>query len=185
MGFRLEPSSYRTPRGAPACLALALVVTPSLPLVNGEPVPRPPTSMEPTAEAQKVLVSHLHRRVRACAPVPERHPSACARQLGDATAATSVVFEPVTKSVGPSRRQRVVVTFPDVAGMQKQTVELPLGEWSVNWPGCRDAPRLNVTPTKAVSPHVLLRTSSGRCELESSRCRLVEAAVEQRSIIEE
>jgi hypothetical protein len=99
--------------------------------------------------------------------------------------ATTVAFEPLTTSVGPSRRKRVVVTFPDTAGLQKQTVELPLGEWSVNWPGCRDVPRLSITAAKDVSPRVLLRTTSGRCELESSHCRLVETAVEQRLSIEE
>lgn len=183
MGPQLElqrlMSRQRT-KAVPVSLALALVVMPSPRWASGEPAPRPPTSIEPSVTKQKVLVSHLHRRVRACTAVPAKHPTACAPQLSDGAATTTVSFDPVSTSVGASRRTRVVVTFPDSPGLQKQTVDLPLGEWTVNWPGCRDVARLSITAVKDVSPRVVLRTTSGRCELESSRCRLIDTALEQR-----
>lgn len=188
MGLQLERQtalSRRTTKAAPVSLALALLVTPAPRFASGEPAPRPPTSIEPSVTKQKVLVSHLHRRVRACTAVPAKHPTACARQLSDGAAATTVSFDPISTSVGASRRTRVVVTFPDSQGLQKQTVELALGEWSVNWPGCRDVSRLSITAAKNISPSVLLRTTSGRCELESNRCRLFDTAIEQRLTVEQ
>jgi hypothetical protein len=188
MGLQLERQtalSRRRTKTAPMSLALALLVTPSPRWASGEPAPRPPTSIEPSVTKQKVLVSHLHRRVRACTAVPAKHPTACAPQLSDGTATTTVSFDPISTSVGASRRTRIVVTFPDSPGLQKQTVELPLGDWTVNWPGCRDVLRLSLTAAKDVSPRVVLRTTSGRCELESSRCCLVDTAIEQRLAVGE
>ena len=188
MGPRLERHTA-SPRGAtkaaPACLALALLVTPWQRRAGGEPPLRPPTSIEPSVTKQKVVLSHLHRRVCACTAVPANNPTACAPQLSDGAATATVVFDPLSRSVGASHRRRVVVTFPDAPGLQKQSVELPLGEWAVNWPGCRDVLRLSIVSAKDVSPRVVLRTTSGHCELESSRCRLVDGAIERRLSIEE
>jgi hypothetical protein len=133
---------------------------------------------------QKVLVSHTHRRVNACVPIPAKHPTACAAQLKDALATTTVSFEPIATAVRAPRRKRVVVSFPDATGLQKMSVELALGDWLVNWPGCRDAPRLNLTAANAVSPRVVLRTTSGACELSKGECR-VTSTIEQRLSIEE
>ena len=167
-GFGLKgqrPCAAPVTRVAPACLSLALLVVPWPRLASGEPTPRPPTSIEPAVKKQKVLVTHLQRHVRACKAVPAKHPTACTRQLSDSAATTTVLFDPVSAAVGASRRMQIAVKFPDALGLQKQLVELPIGEWVVNWPGCRDAPRLNVTATKDVAPRVALQTISGGCEL--------------------
>jgi hypothetical protein len=97
-----------------------------------------------------------------------------------------VYLEPVaTLNGAPSRSRRVVVTFPETNGLQKQTVELPVGEWTIEWPGCREIGRLAISAARGVAPRVALRTTSGSCELSSSRCRLLAGMMEQRLTVEE
>jgi hypothetical protein len=147
--------------------------------------PRPPSSIEPKNPKQQVIFSHLHRRVRACASIPNKSPTSCAPQLSDASAATSVFLEPVaTLNGAPSRSRRIVVTFPDISGLYKQTLDLPVGEWTIEWPGCREIGRLAISSAGAVAPRVTLRTTSGSCELSSSQCRLVSGTTEQRLAVE-
>lgn len=171
--------------GACALLAWAVLVTP-LSSASRELAPRPPSSIEPKVPKQQVLVSHLHRRARACTPIPSRNPTACVPLLSDAGTATSVFLEPIAASNGaPSRRQHVVVTFLEMSGLQKQVVELPVGEWTVEWPGCRDIGRLVISAARSVVPRVMLRTTSGGCELSSNQCRLVAGTTEQRLVVED
>jgi hypothetical protein len=166
-------------------LAFAVLVTP-LPGVGDQLAPRPPSSIEPRVSKQHVLFSHLHRRVRACTPVPNEGPTSCAPRLSDASAATSVFLEPVATANGaPSRNRGVVVTFADVNGLQKQSVEIPVGEWTIEWPGCREMGRLAISAARGVAPRVALRTTTGSCELSADQCRLHAGATEQRLAIEE
>lgn len=154
--------------------------------VSHELAPRPPSSIEPKLPKQQVLVSHMHRRARACTPIPSKHPTACAPQLSDAATATRVFLEPIaTLNGAPSHSQRVVVTFPEATGLQKQIVELAVGEWTVEWPGCREMGRLVISAARDVSPRVTLRTTSGSCELSSSTCRVAAGPTEQRLAIED
>ena len=153
---------------------------------SAQPAPRPPSSIEPKDQKQQVLFSHLHRRVRSCAPVPIKSPTSCAPQHSDASARTSVFLEPVaTPNGAPSHRRRVVVTFPDMNGLHKQTVDLPVGEWTIEWPGCREMGRLMISAARGVAPRVALRTMSGSCELLPSQCRLVKETSERRLSVNE
>ena len=153
---------------------------------SAQTAPRPPSSIEPKDRQQQVIFSHLHRRVRSCAPVPIRSPTSCAPQLSAASAATSVFLEPVaTPNGAPSHGRRVVVTFPDMSGLHKQTVDLPVGEWTIQWPGCREMGRLIISAARSVAPRVALRTTSGSCELLPSQCRLVKETIEQRLSVDQ
>jgi hypothetical protein len=165
--------------------ALATLVVP--PAAAGHPpAPRPPSSIEPKIAKQVVIVSHLHRRVRACTSIPSKNATSCAPQLGDAEATTRVFLVPVaTPSGAPSRHRRIVVAFSDMSGVQKQTVELPVGEWTVEWPGCREVGRLVISAARGVVPRIALRTTTGSCELSSAGCRLLAGTTEQRLTVEE
>jgi hypothetical protein len=166
---------------ARACVVTVLLVAPSPGAARDRAAALPPTSLEPSAKKQAVVVSYVHRRVRACAPIPAKSPTTCAAQMIDSGAATSAAFEPVSVRAGaPSPNERVVVTFTDAPGLQKQTLELAVGEWAIEWPGCSDAGRLTVPTSATTGPTVALRTISGRCELTGKRCGLVDGAVEQR-----
>jgi hypothetical protein len=79
----------------------------------------------------------------------------------------------------------VVVTFPEMSGLYKQTVDLPVGEWTIEWPGCREMGRLTISAARGVAPRVALRTTSGSCELLPTQCRLVKETTEQRLTVEE
>jgi hypothetical protein len=170
---------------ATSLFAFAILVMP--PRWSGaQHAPRPPSSIEPKDRKQQVLFSHLHRRVRACASVPIKSPTSCAPHLSAASAATSVFLEPVaTPNGAPSHSQRVVVTFPEMSGLYKQTVDLSVGEWTIEWPGCREMGRLTISAARGVAPRVALRTTSGSCELLPTQCRLVKETTEQRLTVEE
>jgi hypothetical protein len=79
----------------------------------------------------------------------------------------------------------MIVTFPDINGLQKQTIEIPIGEWTIEWPGCRQMGRLGISAARGVAPRVTLRTTTGSCELSSNRCRLLTATTEQHLAVEE
>lgn len=165
--------------------AFAILVAPP-PWAGGQLAPRPPSSIEPKVAKQQVLFSHLHRSVRGCASIPTKNPTSCVPQLGEAGAATSLFLEPVAGLSGaPSRDRRVIVTFPDMSGLQKQSVDLPAGDWTIEWPGCREIGRLAIAAARSVAPRVALRTTSGSCELASTQCRLLTGTTEQRLIVEE
>jgi hypothetical protein len=170
---------------ASSLFAFAVLVMPPPPL-SEKLVPRPPSSIEPKVAKQQVLFSHVHRRVNSCVSIPSRSPTSCAAQLSDASAATSLRLEPVaTLNGAPSPERRVIVTFPEVSGPSKQTVELPVGEWTIQWPGYRGIGRLTISAARGVTPRVALRTTSGSCELLSRQCRLVDGTTEQHLIVEE
>jgi hypothetical protein len=170
--------------GTSSLLAFAVLVTPA-PWASAQLAPGPPSSIEPKGSKQQVLISHLHRRVRGCTSIPSKKPTSCAPQLSDARAATSVLLEPVPTPNGPpGRSERIVVTFPSKKGLQKQTVELPVGEWTIEWPGCREIGRL-ATSARGVVPRVALRTTSGSCELSANQCQLVAGTKEHRIVVEE
>jgi hypothetical protein len=182
---RVRASSSGATQRVSSLVALAVLAVPP-PSAGHELAPSPPSSVAPKVAKQQVVVSHEHRRARACTPVPGKNPTSCVAQLGPTGAATSVFLEPIAASNGaPSRNQRVVVTFLDVSGIQKQLVELPVGEWTVEWPGCRQIGRLVVSAAQGVAPRVMLRTTSGSCELSSSQCRLAAGTMEQRLLVEE
>ena len=179
-----EPRKRLTAR-ASSLFAMAVLVTPPAP-VSERLAPRPPSSIEPRVAKQQVLFSHVHRRARACISIPSKSPTSCAAQLSDASAATSVHLEPVAAPNGaPSHGRRVVVTFPELSGPHKQTVDLPVGEWTIEWPGCREIGRLTVSAARGVAARVALRTTSGSCELLSNQCRLVQGTTEQRLTVDE
>jgi hypothetical protein len=97
-----------------------------------------------------------------------------------------VFLDPVAIPNGaPSHSRRVVVTFPEMSGLYKQTVDLPVGEWTIEWPGCREMGRLTISAARGVAPRVALRTTSGSCEFSRSQCRLVKETTEQRLTVEE
>ncbi len=151
---------------------------------RSEAAPEPPTSLEPNKDKQKIEVSYVHRRVRACTPIPAHSPKACSAQTSDTGVATSVAFEPLSVRAGaPSPISRVLVSFSDAPGPQQQIVELSVGEWAIEWPGCPDAGRLTIAADSPTTPSVALRTLSGRCELSRSGCNLVADALEQRVTI--
>lgn len=170
----LEPLTARSAAAAsctPHFLALAVLAM-------------PPTSIEPPPK-QQVVITHLHRRVRACTAVPSAKPTSCAPQPTDASAKTSVFLAPVGVMSGISAStQRVAVTLPDKPGLQRQAVALAVGDWTVEWPGCRELGRLSVSTATGVAPRVSLRTTSGGCELADSRCELISGAREQVLTIE-
>jgi hypothetical protein len=185
MTLRLDRRKVNA-RGASSLVAFAALMIPWPRLASHELAPRPPSSLGPKATTQEVLISHLHRRVRGCTAIPAKNPTACAAQSNDASAGTTLFLEPIAAPDGaPSRSQRIVVTFPETNGLQKQTVELPLGEWMIEWPGCRETGRLAISAARSVAPRFTLRTTSGGCELYSSQCRLLDGVVEQRLKIEE
>jgi hypothetical protein len=171
--------------GTAPFLAFAIIVTPWNGLSSQEPAPRPPSSIEPRTAKQQVILSHVHRRVRACTAIPAKSPTACAAQLSDTAAGTTLFLEPIAMPNGaPSRNSRVVVTFPEGKGLQKQTIQLPVGEWTIEWPGCREMGRLVISADRATAPRVALRTTTGGCELSSSKCRLLEGVIDRNLSVE-
>jgi hypothetical protein len=171
--------------GTASLIAFAIIVTPWSGRSSQEPAPRPPSSIEPKVAKQQLIISHVHRRVRACTAIPARNPTACAAQLSDTAAGTTLFLEPIAMPNGaPSRNSRVVVTFPEANGLQKQTIQLPVGEWTIEWPGCREIGRLVISADRATAPRLALRTTTGGCELASSKCRLVEGVVDRSISVE-
>jgi hypothetical protein len=171
--------------GTARLVAFAIIVTPWSGRSSQEPAPRPPSSIEPKVAKQQLIISHLHRRVHACTAIPAKNPTACAAQLADTAVGTTLFLEPIAMPNGaPSRNSRVVVTFPEVNGLQKQTIQLPVGEWTIEWPGCREMGRLVISPDRSTAPRVALRTTTGGCELASGKCRLVEGVSERNISVE-
>ena len=166
------------------CVGVAVLIAPWPRSAHGLPSAQPPTSLEPRTTRQKVEVSYLHRAVRACTPMPIESPRACAVQMSDVGAATSLAFEPVSVRAGaPTPNRRIVVRFSDAPGLQKRQVELAVGEWAIESPTCPVASRLTIRSATTVAPIVALRTISGRCELSRKGCSLVAEAFEERVTI--
>jgi hypothetical protein len=179
------PNGTGARNGTASFFAFAILATPWDGLSSQEPAPRPPSSIEPKGAKPQVIISHVHRRVRACTAIPAKRPTACAPQLSEAVAGTTLFLEPIATPDGtPSRNSRVVVTFPQAKGLQKQAVQLPVGEWTIEWPGCRDIGRLVISAASATAPRVALRMTTGGCELSSNECRLVEGIAEQTISVE-
>jgi hypothetical protein len=166
-------------RAAPY-IACAILVTPGDGISSQGPAPRPPSSTEPRASKQQVIFSHVHRRVHACTAIPAKSPTACAPQLGDGTRGTTLFLEPVATPDGtPSRDSRILVTFPEGKGPQRLAIQLSVGEWMIEWPGCREIGRLAISANGATAPRVGLRVTTGACELSSNTCRLADGVTEQ------
>jgi hypothetical protein len=174
---------HATTSVARVCVGVAILMAPWPRSAHGLPSAQPPTSIEPRTTRQKVEVSYLHRVVRSCTPTPANSPRACAAQMSEMGAATSLTFEPVSIRPGvPTPNRRIVVRFSEVPGVQKRTVELAAGEWAIESPTGLVASRLAI-PITTTAPSIALRTLSGRCELSQKRCKLVDGAFEQRVTI--
>jgi hypothetical protein len=182
-----EPSPSGTITVGPALLVVGVLLTPFLRSnASRDLTPGRLSALEPQVTEQKIVVSHLNRRVQLCVPVPTTRPTACAPLWSDVDGATVVFFEPIATANGiASHARRVAVTLPEGKGLQKKVVELAVGEWAIEWPGCRDVRRLNVHAASGQTPRVALRTTSGGCELVSNQCRLTAGVAEQRINIEE
>ncbi|HKY38406.1 MAG TPA: hypothetical protein VJN18_20830 [Polyangiaceae bacterium] len=150
----------------------------------GDELMLPPSSFRPKAAQQRVLISHRHRRVRACVKVSTSAQTACLPQLGEGNTATTVFLEPLRAPDGSAAHaRRVTVVFKSAVGRQEQAIQLVVGQWSVDWPGASGSRRLLVTAEKL--PSVRLLTTSGRCELMTTACVINETYIEQRVAIDD
>lgn len=75
------------------------------------------------------------------------------------------------------------VFLPHQTGPQEQTIDLPVGEWLVDWPDSQKLERLEIRP--GTRPHVALATTSGACELKANRCELLPGIRERRIRVRE
>jgi hypothetical protein len=145
----------------------------------------PPNSFKPAEKKRTLRVSHRHHRVRTCTPGTAASQSRCAPVLEDADSAASVGFERVMppNTTNDDASRSIVVTFPSRIGVQESRLELPLGQWLVDWSGYPSIRRLRITATS--SPHISLHTTSGRCELRGNECRKSDEVSRRMRIIDD
>jgi hypothetical protein len=131
----------------------------------------PPSSLQPKAKTAPVRVSHRHRSIVQCARAPQG--ASCVGRVSDADTAAVVRFERsdvVATALNPTSGA-VRVSFPHRAGPQEQTLDLPVGEWVVDWLGSERIERINVHPETPL--HVALASTSGACKLKVDHCELL------------
>lgn len=151
---------------------------------GSRPMMQPPSSLKPSGIQHRVLVTHRHRRVRACVKVSTSGSSACLPQFGQGDTATTVYLEPLLPpDDSASHSRRVAVVFKSAMARQEQAIQLTEGTWSVDWPGASGAERLRVSADKV--PRVRLLTTSGRCELMTTTCAINERSIDQRVFIDD
>jgi hypothetical protein len=141
------------------------------PAVSGASLASPPSSLRPAARTAVVRLSHRHRAVRECFRLHAAR--SCLSNIAEADTATVVELErtSVTAAMLEPDTRSVRVVFPHHAGPQEQALDLPLGEWVVDWPGADKIERLHVDARS--KPRIVLLTVSGACRLRENRCELV------------
>lgn len=148
------------------------------PGVTGFAAPKPPSSLEPSDKTAPVQVSHRHRAIVECVRVPKK--ASCVGRIADGDTAAVVRFERAdvtTVALDPLRAEPRAV-FPHHAGPQEQTIDLPVGEWLVDWLDSQKLERLDIKP--GTRTQVALATASGACELKADRCELLPGIRERR-----
>src|SRR5688572_7155063 len=86
-----QVSPSETSSVGPALLIVGVLLTPFLRSnASRDHTPGRLSALEPQVTDQKVLVSHLNRRVQLCIAVPTKQPTACAPLWSDADGATAV-----------------------------------------------------------------------------------------------
>jgi hypothetical protein len=136
--------------------------------------PRPPSSIQPSAQPQLVTISHRHERVSACSDGGEHRGVRVCRALreeGDSQTTIRVrrVAEPKTTHAS----SELVVEFARQRGQQRRQVELAPGDWRLDWPAATGARRIRVG--HGAAPSVSLHTTSGACRASGNKCELIAA----------
>jgi hypothetical protein len=108
----------------------------------------PPGSIEPKELVAAVRVSHRHRAIVECIPVPKR--VSCVGRVAEADTGAIVRFERMgVITVGLSPAQGAVrVVFSHQAGPQEQVIRvirLAVGPWLVDWPESERLERLETS----------------------------------------
>jgi len=131
----------------------------------------PPSSLEPTARSVPLRIKHRHVAIRECGSHQSR---ACSGREVDAETATTVRLERVGVGVMNTAlvRDRGVtqVVFPHHVGPQEQVIQLPPGDWLIDWDGAHSIGHLHVEP--GAQPLVSLQTWTGRCQVRDKTCEL-------------
>ena len=169
-------------RAVPTFAAAALLFVTVVAIPTSGSATRPPSSVEPAPNHKRVMVSHRHQRVAACALVRSSEAVSCSPRLEEANSATSVTFTPAGRLLSTVSAQRpLTVTFPSRVGAQELNAELAVGAWTAAWSGAPNVTRVDVPARGTVA--LSLRTVSGRCERTRSGCKLVETVSRRATVL--
>jgi hypothetical protein len=162
----------------PLLVALATLLGASPGATASYSATKPPSSLDPGSKTAPVQISHRHRAIVECVRVPKK--ASCVGRVADGDTAAVVRFERTdvtTVAFNPLRAEPRAV-LPHHAGPQEQTIELPVGEWLVDWLDSQRLERLDVKPGARIQ--VALATTSGACQLKADHCELLPGTRERR-----
>lgn len=135
---------------------------------------------KPRGEPVDIKVKYTRSKITACGFVAEEGEKSCrGTENVDHSGSASVLLIPIDaeEEVDPSRSQQTL-QFADAPATQEQAVALEPGFWELEWEGESTVrQRFEVVPGESFE--IVLEGVAGMCAMDSGKCKLQGAKVQQ------